>query len=381
MKNTSLTTTTLALAALLCAVPAAGWADGRFGTHRDGRAAYSHRDDQPRPFERTGRWNRGQLALGEGMRRALDSADDNSRRRYPRLGNDRDEHSRRDRRSRREHARPSHAQPRLGYDRDDRKRRQQAPKREHSRPAPNRSMPRLGYDRDQRRDVRRDDGRRKTLPPSPIYRAVPQRHERVYREREHEREVYRRVPRNWVLDRRYRHDRYYPPRGHIVRTLPRDHRVVHYHGTPYYFWSGIWYRPSGSTFIVVSPPIGLVVPFLPLFYTTLWVHGTPYYYADGVYYTYSPANSGYVVVEAPQNGNYSQPVQPQEELYVYPMKGQSEEQQATDRYECHHWAVGQTNFDPTQPPSNLSPDDFAQRRAEYLRAMRACLEGRGYSVK
>ena len=35
-------------------------------------------------------------------------------------------------------------------------------------------------------------------------------------------------------------------------------------------------------------------------------------------------------------------------LYIYPTKGQSQDQQNRDRYECHSWAVSQTGFDPTQ---------------------------------
>ena len=36
------------------------------------------------------------------------------------------------------------------------------------------------------------------------------------------------------------------------------------------------------------------------------------------------------------------------ELYIYPAAGQTEEELATDRYECHLWASAETNFDPTQ---------------------------------
>lgn len=37
------------------------------------------------------------------------------------------------------------------------------------------------------------------------------------------------------------------------------------------------------------------------------------------------------------------------DLYVYPAKGQSQERQNKDRYECHNWAVQQTGFDPSNP--------------------------------
>ena len=35
---------------------------------------------------------------------------------------------------------------------------------------------------------------------------------------------------------------------------------------------------------------------------------------------------------------------------IYPAKGQSQAQQDKDRYECHTWAVKQTGFDPSNPP-------------------------------
>jgi hypothetical protein len=44
------------------------------------------------------------------------------------------------------------------------------------------------------------------------------------------------------------------------------------------------------------------------------------------------------------------------ELFVYPNKGQSQEQQAKDRYECHTWAVGQTGFDPSRAPAANAPE-------------------------
>ena len=34
---------------------------------------------------------------------------------------------------------------------------------------------------------------------------------------------------------------------------------------------------------------------------------------------------------------------------AYPVRGQTEDQQSRDRYDCHLWAVQQSGFDPTQP--------------------------------
>jgi predicted lipid-binding transport protein (Tim44 family) len=38
-----------------------------------------------------------------------------------------------------------------------------------------------------------------------------------------------------------------------------------------------------------------------------------------------------------------------QELFTYPARGQSQDQQERDRYECHRWAVQQTGFDPGNP--------------------------------
>jgi len=197
---------------------------------------------------------------------------------------------------------------------------------------------------------------------------------------EHEQErVYR--ERGYKLDKRYNHNHYYPPRGYVIRTLPKRYRVVPYHGVDYYFYSGVWYRHGGVGFSVVIPPVGIVVPALPPYYTTIWVGATPYYYAGGVYYVWRPSIRGYEVVDAPPEDEIEQQPSVPNELFVYPKEGQSEEQQANDRYECHSWSVGQTGFDPTQPGGNVPVKQHETKHADYQRAMTACLEGRGYSVK
>ena len=188
-------------------------------------------------------------------------------------------------------------------------------------------------------------------------------------------------PPGYVHDNRYRHDRYYPPRGYAVPVMPRDHRVVPYRGVKYYYHGGVWYRPSGTRFVVVLPPVGLVVPFLPPFYTTIWVSGFPYYYSAGIYYVWRPEQSAYVVTEPPPESEVSEEPATPDQLFVYPKKGQSEQQQATDRYQCHRWAADQTGFDPTRPGGNVPEAQHATKRADYQRAMKACLEARGYSVQ
>lgn len=183
------------------------------------------------------------------------------------------------------------------------------------------------------------------------------------------------------LDARHGHNHFYPARGNGIGTLPRDHRVATFRGAPYHFYRGSWYRADGPRFFVVAPPFGLIIPFLPPFYETIWVGRIPYYYANEVYYV-STAN-GYEVVAPPPASSISQvqtapPVTSAEKLFIYPRNGQNEQKQADDRYQCHRWAVGQTNYDPT-----LSYDGTpsAEKRTDYKRAFSACLDGKGYTVK
>lgn len=187
--------------------------------------------------------------------------------------------------------------------------------------------------------------------------------------------------RGYVLDRRHHHDRYYPPRDRFVTSVPRGHRVVPHSGTDYYFHAGVWYRPSGSRYRVVMPPIGVYVPVLPPFYTTVWVGGFPYYYAAGVYYSWRPDYNAYVVTEPPPESEVVEQAAVPDQLFIYPMNRQSEQQQSTDRYECHRWASDQSGFDPTQPGGNVPQEHYSERSGDYNRAMKACLEARGYSVQ
>ena len=199
-------------------------------------------------------------------------------------------------------------------------------------------------------------------------------------------------------DAQYGHNRYYPPHGVQVGAVPGRPYIVTHAGVHYYYSGGVWYAPRGPYFVVVGPPVGVFVPVLPPYYTTVWFGGAPLYYANDTYYQYD-GPQGYEVVEppadpsaavqGPQGPAYPGAPPPApggahpegEDLFVYPQNGQSPDQQATDRYECHSWAASQTSFDPTQPGGGVDPDQTVTKGADYKRAMRACLEGRGYSVR
>ncbi|HEX7740972.1 MAG TPA: DUF6515 family protein [Sphingobium sp.] len=236
--------------------------------------------------------------------------------------------------------------------------------------------------------------------------------EHEFREHEFRREEFR--------DSRYHHDHYYPPPGHQFGMLPpRAHLIVH-GGQQYYFSGGIWYRPARNAYVVIRPPFGVMVPFLPPFYTRIWVGPYPYYYANDVYY--APGPQGYTVV-APPSGTVSMapppgtPLAPDNavtelgpvnngvqqmaplpavssapmppsaaavappsvaqaggsQLFIYPRQGQGAEQQSRDRNECNSWAVAQTGRDPA--------NSGGQMDADFQRAIGACLDARGYTVK
>jgi hypothetical protein len=190
-----------------------------------------------------------------------------------------------------------------------------------------------------------------------------------------------------VYDNRYNHGAYYPARGAVIRELPGGYHPYFFHGDHYYFAGGVWYHPGPAGFVVVGPPIGLFVATLPAFYTTVWFGGAPYYYANDAYYQWNAPQNGYVVVDPPPGADQpgAPPAgpgpAPADNVYIYPRNGQTPEQQSADRFECHDWAKNQTGFDPTQPNGGVSPGATNSTRDQYQRAMGACLEARGYSVK
>jgi hypothetical protein len=147
---------------------------------------------------------------------------------------------------------------------------------------------------------------------------------------------------------------------------------------------------------------GLFFASLPWYYDTYWWDGAPYYYADDVYYQWNGDANAYETVQPP--AGLTDQVRAQapvtHELFAYPKAGQSSEQQATDREDCYRWAVAQSGYDPRvatnasmgasalsgatasgPAASKESVDSTAAKRADYLRAEGACLEGRNYSVK
>lgn len=181
-------------------------------------------------------------------------------------------------------------------------------------------------------------------------------------------------PGRWY-DSAHGHNRYYPARGSAVRALPQGSRGVVWGGVNYHYHGGVWYGPGPRGYVVVQPPFGIVIADLPVFATVVTLAGIGYFYADGVYYR-DHVGGGYEVVPPPPDTAAA----PLERSFVYPRNGQSAQQQASDEYECHRWAVGQTGFDPTAAATGGTSATPTQR-TDYERARTACLDGRGYTVR
>ena len=178
-----------------------------------------------------------------------------------------------------------------------------------------------------------------------------------------------------------------PHPGYWVRPWG-PHWVPHYWGGGYWggaFWPHVYLGWSFPWFLAA----------LPIGYTTFWWSGVPYYYWRGVYYVWSPNYGQYVVTDPPpvSGGTVEDAAPPPEQsaqaapggdrgamsLFVYPKNGQSQQQTDSDRYQCHQWAVGQTGYDPTNTANDTQATTATPQN--YKRAVTACLEARGYSVR
>ena len=160
-----------------------------------------------------------------------------------------------------------------------------------------------------------------------------------------------------------------------------------------HYWGGGYWHGAFWPHVYLGWDFPWFLATLPVGCATYYWGGVPYYYWQGVYYAWNPDYGNYVVTDPPPlTGGEAQGAAPPAaaqpgdtggrgamSLYVYPKNGQSEQQTQNDRYQCHQWAVGQTGFDPTNTANETqsataTPDN-------YKRAVTACLQARGYSVR
>lgn len=150
-----------------------------------------------------------------------------------------------------------------------------------------------------------------------------------------------------------------------------------------------WFLPG----LIIGGVIGLGLAAPRYYYPP-----PAYYYPPRPYYYYPPPAYYYPPPPAyhyrPPAGNYPPPdaTPPSEEpgqsppaggqIFIYPRQGQGPEKLEADRNECHAWALGQTGYDPTKPPpGDLDAAQAVRLSLDYQRALGACLDGRGYTVR
>ncbi len=217
-------------------------------------------------------------------------------------------------------------------------------------------------------------------PPRTAPKPVPHTsHDRVYRTHRHpDRRDYRNYP-------TYRYHTYYlapifyvyHPIGFSLTIMPRGYVRIVVGGLPYFYYEGVYYRHINRAYVVVHAPIGAVVPVLPVGFIVFNVGMFTYYYVNETYYLWEDDEEAYVVVKKPKGADKAIATETAGRLFVYPNKGQSDKKQAKDRYACHRWAVKETGTDPTEDDAPLSQ----AADNNYKRAITACLEGRGYTVR
>jgi hypothetical protein len=108
------------------------------------------------------------------------------------------------------------------------------------------------------------------------------------------------APTHWNSEAERRQGYYwagYRP-GVTVGTLPAGYVQVSAGGTGYYYYGGVYFRPTpAGPYAVVPPPVGVIVPQLPEGAEAVAVGPATYYYAGGAFYLPDP--SGFAVVPAP----------------------------------------------------------------------------------
>ncbi len=139
------------------------------------------------------------------------------------------------------------------------------------------------------------------------------------------------------------------------------------------YWGGGYWGGGYWPQVFYGVDFAWFLPTLPGVYSTYWYDGIPYYYANDAYYIWDPGYDGYVATDPPPVASAAdaQPASPNDggaQIFMYPKNGQSAEQQREDRIACERWAADQVG-------------NAGTNSADYRRAMTACAEGRGYSVR
>jgi hypothetical protein len=140
-----------------------------------------------------------------------------------------------------------------------------------------------------------------------------------------------------------------------------------------------WYLPG----LILGGAIGLSLAAPRYYYPPpAYYYPPPAYYYPPPAYNYPPPGYPPPAPASVPPGNVSQTPTAEGRGFIYPRQGQNQEQQAKDSDECHVWAMNQSGYDPTKPPpAEMRQDQFAQKSDNFFRALGACMNGRGYTMR
>jgi len=145
----------------------------------------------------------------------------------------------------------------------------------------------------------------------------------------------------WRFEPRFgHHHRHHPWVGHGAYGRHGGGVSVTFGTGRHFFNHGVWVRPHGPRYVVVAPPAAVFVPAVPQGYT----------------------NEAPVVTAPPVVAPKAPPIP-----VIYPRNGQSPDETEGDRQDCNRWAT-------TQDAALLDAEVFQ-------RAVAACMDGRGYTVR
>ena len=104
--------------------------------------------------------------------------------------------------------------------------------------------------------------------------------------------------------RPYYRDNYYyhpfrrPSIGVVISVLPFGYRTIYPGPDPYYYYSGVYYRPyTNHRYEVVNPPEGAMVPELPTGAKAEIINGQKFYEYEGTYYKENITVKGEILYE------------------------------------------------------------------------------------
>ncbi len=75
----------------------------------------------------------------------------------------------------------------------------------------------------------------------------------------------------------------YPKHGTVVTTIHKP-RLLFHKGINYHFASGIWYKARGRKYVVCAAPRGIVLRTLPRGHRVVYIKGRKYFAYKGIHY-------------------------------------------------------------------------------------------------